>query len=914
VSSNWRTVRLYLSATYGDMHAERDHLVKVVFPALREQLRPFRVELIDVDLRWDVSREQAENERGVLLCLDQIDECRPFFLGLIGSRYGWSPAAYPEELRKRFPWVPSGPPRSLTELEMFHGALNDTAWMTRALFCFRNEAVNDTIPEDYRTTYVEANPAVARKSADLRKRIAACGYPVEHYQARWDSGAYDRAAHSFGRLVDLDAFGECVRNWLWFAIRAQLKLLTPPKPGADLLAEEIDFHERFREQRRAHYAGRSALLRQLHTYAQSDDSVPLLLTGPPGCGKSAALAHFVRTFRLQHPKAIVLGHFLGATPRSVLLREMLGRLVGELKEALRLNFAIPTGTPERLSLFLGMLDNLKDKHRLVLVLDGLDQLAPDNDTHTLHWLPENLKPHVKLLASCTGQVETLPSHSGAAGWSAEAHPMLAAFRARGGRLLTVEPLSEDDRRLIIRSTPRLPPRTLEPTAIVALARNPAAGNPLFLTVALDELRGGGLAEPPEERIARFPRGAGDADSLAELYEQVLLRLEEEFGIELVRLTLTLLTCARRGLSEQELRDLTADSQYAVELQPLLRNLRPHLWNRGGQLEIVHASLRRVVRLRYLQAPEDMLAGKSASVQRSPAELVVRHRIGSYFGNRVLDERQLEEVPYQMAEMHAWPELVGVLSNLPLVAALWQQGSAGESDVKGYWARVRAGSVLRMPDTYRPVLEQPARHHEYVPMVALLLQSAGHLEEALRLREYQGECCRRAGDQAKLAASLASQAALRIARNDLVGALPVLQEQEKIGRALDDRAALKTCLSNQALVQRRQGNLEGAMRLHREEEFLCRQMNNHHGVALSMINQAHLLADKMKQPVAALPLAEEAFRLATRHGFTILAGQIKTRLARIRKQATQPEQPGSDSQVDPSSRFLKDPPTSASGMP
>jgi hypothetical protein len=33
------------------MHAERDHLIKVVFPALRERLGPHRVHLVDIDLR-----------------------------------------------------------------------------------------------------------------------------------------------------------------------------------------------------------------------------------------------------------------------------------------------------------------------------------------------------------------------------------------------------------------------------------------------------------------------------------------------------------------------------------------------------------------------------------------------------------------------------------------------------------------------------------------------------------------------------------------------------------------------------------------------------------------------------------------------------------------------------------------------
>ena len=50
MAASWRTVRIFLSSTFRDMHAERDHLVKVVFPALREGLEKHRVHLVDIDL------------------------------------------------------------------------------------------------------------------------------------------------------------------------------------------------------------------------------------------------------------------------------------------------------------------------------------------------------------------------------------------------------------------------------------------------------------------------------------------------------------------------------------------------------------------------------------------------------------------------------------------------------------------------------------------------------------------------------------------------------------------------------------------------------------------------------------------------------------------------------------------------
>src|SRR3954463_13609047 len=133
----WRSVRVFVSSTFRDMHAERDHLVKVVFPALRERLEPHRVHLIDIDLRWGLTREQAENDQVLDLCLRQIDECRPFFIGILGQRYGWVPTTFPIEALKKFGWIQYQTGKSVTELEIIHGVLANPAMHSHAFFFFR---------------------------------------------------------------------------------------------------------------------------------------------------------------------------------------------------------------------------------------------------------------------------------------------------------------------------------------------------------------------------------------------------------------------------------------------------------------------------------------------------------------------------------------------------------------------------------------------------------------------------------------------------------------------------------------------------------------------------------------------------------------------------------------------------------
>jgi hypothetical protein len=92
------------------MQAERDHLVRVVFPELKERCLKRHVHLIDVDLRWGVTEKQAEGAGALDICLDTIDSCRPYFLGLLGQRYGT---------------IPNGQTDSITAQEIFHGVLHD---------------------------------------------------------------------------------------------------------------------------------------------------------------------------------------------------------------------------------------------------------------------------------------------------------------------------------------------------------------------------------------------------------------------------------------------------------------------------------------------------------------------------------------------------------------------------------------------------------------------------------------------------------------------------------------------------------------------------------------------------------------------------------------------------------------------
>ena len=83
-----RTIRVFLSSTFRDFGEERDLLVRRVFPSLCARLKDRCVDLVDVDLRWGITAQEAERGEVLPICLAEIDRARPYFIGMLGERYG----------------------------------------------------------------------------------------------------------------------------------------------------------------------------------------------------------------------------------------------------------------------------------------------------------------------------------------------------------------------------------------------------------------------------------------------------------------------------------------------------------------------------------------------------------------------------------------------------------------------------------------------------------------------------------------------------------------------------------------------------------------------------------------------------------------------------------------------------------
>lgn len=164
----WENARVFISSTFNDMHAERDYLIKEVFPELTEWCERHKIRLTDIDLRWGVTEEESSTNKTIETCLRHVDKSRPFFLCFLGQRRGWVPdfeKDINQETKDKYE-MKRLKNRSATEMEIEHALLEPLHILLReeyqdeyptptrhSIFFFRNEDYTKELSPKQRLIY-----------------------------------------------------------------------------------------------------------------------------------------------------------------------------------------------------------------------------------------------------------------------------------------------------------------------------------------------------------------------------------------------------------------------------------------------------------------------------------------------------------------------------------------------------------------------------------------------------------------------------------------------------------------------------------------------------------------------------------------------------------------------------------------
>ena len=614
--------------------------MKYVFPELRERCMKKGLYLVDVDLRWGVTQEEAEQGKALELCLEEIENCHPFFIGLLGERYGWIPESYQVPDYPRFDWIKNFEPgHSITALEIHQGVLRNHGMHTSAFFYFRDPAFGKDIPGKKRNDICSENAESSSKLQRLKSEIRRVfreynlpGHITESYHCSYKGlklnlalikdeitgvgnsedltvvekavdenhilgkSAYEKLNDRQKRIIEkysivyldgLETFGKQVLNEIWHSIEERYP---DEELESDPLMIENRYHENFLQQRTRFFTGRKEIMDNIITYLEDHEArKPLFVKGESGCGKSALMSIIVKNYKEQNPGIYTLVRFVGASPDS----QDIFQLVTDMIKQLETHFGIDHD-PERITnhekvweYFSEVLWQIGKDNHLLLVIDAVNQLRHSLEPHYLGWLPKYLPEKVKFIVS------TLDGD----------------YTQRAEQLnlpiIQIKPLGKTEISDIIKSRLGEFRKKLSDEQMQLFQSKKEAGTPLYLAVACEELRTYPQFELILRRIADLPHHTPG------LFEQMLERLEQDHGRQLVTDALCLIECSQHGLQEEELLELLArpgqEKLPANTWVRLYRDIALYLSNAGenkdGLVRFFHKQFSEAVKKRYLPDTE-----------------------------------------------------------------------------------------------------------------------------------------------------------------------------------------------------------------------------------------------------------------------------------------------------------------------
>ena len=624
-------IRPFLSSTFRDFNNERNVLTKTTFPQVEKLCNDRGVFFAPLDLRWGVTSEQSGSGQVIKICLEEIDRCRPYFIGSLGFRNGWALSNdYVDDLLETtfqigeaaFPWVKEMRDRSVTELEMLHGALNDPQVTHRALFYFRTVKYLEKLPKEERKTFADLGEVPEEKLHSLKTRIIQAGFKIKWFDAP-----------------------EVMADQIEVDLRAMIDRDFPIENVDSVLDVELKDHQAFADMRTRVYVGGRKYFDALDNFLFSREGgqkSQLCIHGPSGCGKSSLVANWLKTIKVRRDaeqlpavdvynrswkNLLVLERYIGATPGSSSPATLLRWIMDQIKSERDIDMDIPDNPKKLIDQFPEWLEAAAKQGPVLLVLDSISSIVGE-ENQTLAWLPRLLPPSVHLVCSAVTDTPTQKYICGQS-WNmvpvtplsdAECSELIHSFLGHYGKQIDKE----------------------QETMILACSRT---RQPLYLVTFLQEVRVFGVYERVNERIGFYT----EAKTVTELFTKVIERLEEDFNPNapgLVEHVLSFIEMSRSGLNEGELKTaLTITFQAhagedhvfpTVEFSALMLRLDQSLIDQRGLRAFSHNYMRDAVKKRYLR--------------NSKHKSYMRQMLVKFWSQQKTSMRLAEELPYQLFEL------------------------------------------------------------------------------------------------------------------------------------------------------------------------------------------------------------------------------------------------------------------------
>lgn len=527
------------------MKAERDYLKDSIFPAIRERAARRGVAVTALDLRWGIP-EGTDLAETIEICLSEIDNSYPFFIGFLGAEYGTQPPAEifegSDKLKERFRVVSDYFRRhlSITEMEMRYGVIDNPEEKIKSLHALFFVRKNDA-------GKIKSHPHLSRLTADIESlaRLSDNSVALEQYDS----------LRMIGESVD-SAFNQILDRF--FPISEGLGRSDMASFQREAIISELI---RF-------YIPDAAEPARISEFVESGSNRTLHICGEAGTGKSALLAYWIRNNRdrLRDEGTELFYQFVGHDGTAISGDRLKELFIDEMVR--RFDIQIPPGS--KVSTIDEVLDFPEAKRKqIILIIDDVTRLSSPPGSFWIHTRNDN----VKIIISSTPEFTLSAVHYGTTA------------------KLTVRGLVDENRRreLIADYIHTFHRRRLETDNIRKILDWPLSVNPLALMTVLDELMSAGQYDRMSSIVEYYT-------STTELYETLrnaILRMSSVANYEWTVDALGLIYGTVHGLTEHELLELTGVPQ--IFWSGFFCMFRRHFIVRNGLITIGHGAMREAVR-------------------------------------------------------------------------------------------------------------------------------------------------------------------------------------------------------------------------------------------------------------------------------------------------------------------------------
>ncbi|XP_053395169.1 NACHT and WD repeat domain-containing protein 2-like [Mercenaria mercenaria] len=179
---------------------------------------------------------------------------------------------------------------------------------------------------------------------------------------------------------------------------------TVPKTKFDCepeLYQEVLQHWLNCKEKARNFYGQAELMTKLKNYLSDETTKPLVVYGEAGSGKSTLLSKLAtEVVENSRGNTVCAIRFIGYTPKSSDIKQVLMTLCLQLLHTLgRKNTDIPYDAKDLQRYFNDLLNSVPKGITVVIFLDSLENLIPEYNAHFLSWLPNQLKPNIKIVVS-----------------------------------------------------------------------------------------------------------------------------------------------------------------------------------------------------------------------------------------------------------------------------------------------------------------------------------------------------------------------------------------------------------------------------------------------------------------------------------------------------------------------------------